>query len=788
MRKNVKNIHELHPRAPFCLKRESASPRQGVDHGSFYFCKRSLTEMAECPSSAKQALEKLNEELTCSICLEQYTDPKLLHCFHVFCEKCLKPLACQTSQGQVVICPNCRQPTSLPHNGVPGLQGAFLIHHLFDIQDILKKVSTPATAKCANCEEQEPSCYCQCCGFLCDTCKRMHMKWKGFSSHEIVSLDQLTEDVVNLIPPDQKVLYCTKHPAKELDLYCETCQEVICRDCILKVHRDHQYDLATDAFPQQRNVLITSVEPVEQQLASVNKVLEGLGTLCGKITNQRQVLETQIRARMRLIHEALEAREEDLISQLDQLTQQKLKNVAAQQDGLELVATRLKSCCGFLQESLRTGSRVEVLAMTKPFVEQVQDVVSTFKPESLAPEEQADLEFFSSQDEMMQACNTFGQVVAHPVCHAKCHAEGPGLRVAMVGETVTATVHVVDQEGRKYQHPMAVTCELVSNDETSRISGEVKKVSDSRYEISYQPQHRGQHYLHIRVEDKHISGSPFPLAVLTTTPTNIINHVKDPWGLVVNNSGHVLVVEHIGDCVSVFSGDGKNRRSFSSSGSGPDQLQNPCGIALSSTGDILVCEFNNHRIHVFSPDGKSVKCVGTRGSGNLQFNHPVDIAVHPHSNKIYVTERGNNRVQILNEDLTFSSKFGSSGSGNEEFCYPRGVSIDSTGNVYVADSNNHRVQVFTANGQYMRQFGSEGSGDGELNEPKGIIIDSNDIVYISENGNHRISIFTREGHFLRLFGTYGKGPGQFKNPTGITVAKNGVIYISDCNNKRVQVF
>ena len=739
--------------------------------------------MAECPSSAKQALEKLNEQLTCPICLEHYKDPKLLHCFHVFCEKCLKSLAQQTPQEQVVECPNCRQSTSLPQEGVPDLQGAFLIHHLFDIQDILKKVSTPANTKCAKCKKREPTCYCRSCGFLCATCKHTHSEWKEFSSHEVVTLDQLTEDVTNLIPPVQKVLHCSKHPAKELDLYCETCQEVICRDCILNVHRDHQYDLATDAFPQQRNVLIASVEPVEQQLASVNKALESLGTLHGKITDQSQALETQIRASMRLIHKALEAREKDLISQLGQLTQQKLKNVATQQDGLELVATQLKSCCGFLQDSMRTGSQVEVLAMTKSFVQQVQDVILAFEPESLVPEEQADLEFLSSQNEMMQACNTFGQVDTHPVCHVKCHAEGPGLRVAMVGETATATVHVVDQDGRKYQHPMEVSCELVSSD-----GGKAKKVSNGQYEISYQPQHRGQHYLHIRVEDRELSGSPFPVSVLTTKPTNIINDVNTPWGLAVNNSGQLLVVEHNRHCVSVISGNGENRRYFSSYGSGPDQLNNPCGIALTSTGDILVCEFNNHRIHIFSPDGKSVKCVGTNGTGPLQFNHPVGIAVHPHSNRIYITESDNNRVQILNEDLTFSTTFGSSGSGNEEFQWPRGVSIDSTGNVYVTDRLNHRVQVFTANGKYIRQFGSKGNGDGELNDPKGIAIDSNDIVYVSDYGNHRISIFTREGHFLRLFGTYGKGSGQFENPTGITVAKNGVIYISDYNNKRVQIF
>ena len=745
----------------------------------------SYRAMAECPSSAKQALEKLNEQLTCPICLEQFTDPKLLQCFHVFCEKCLKPVARQTPQGQVVECPNCRQPTSLPQKGVPGLQGAFLIHHLFDIQDILKKVSSPADTKCGNCEEQEPTCYCQTCGFLCDTCKRMHLKWKGFSSHEIVSLSQLTKDVTNLVPPVQKVLQCSKHPAKELDLYCETCKEVICRDCILKVHRDHQYDLATDAFPQQKNALIASVEPAEQQLASVNKALEGLDTLCGDITNQRQALERKIKARIQLIHEALKVRQEELIAQLDQMTQQKLKNVAAQQDQLELVATRLKSCCGFLQETLRTGSQVEILAMVKPFLQQVKDMKSTFKPESLVPEEQVDLEFISSATELTQTCHRFGQITTHPVCHTKCHAEGPGLHVTMVGETATATVYVVDQEGKEYQYPVEVSCKLVSSDGSSQVRGEAKRVRDSQYEISYHPQHRGQHYLHIQVEDKHISGSPFPLSVVNTTPSNIISGVKHPWGLALNNRGHLLVVENGGHGLSIFSDNGK--KSFGSRGSGPDQLYHPSGVAFSATGDILVCDQRNHRIHIFSPDGKSVKSVGTKGNGYLQFSCPVGIAVHPHSNKIYIADAANHRIQILNADLTICSIFGFEGSDNGQFKRPLDISFDSTGNVYVADTDNHRVQVFTAKGKYIQQFG-KGKGRGELNEPHGIAIDANDIVYVSEWGNHRVSLFTQEGDFLRSFGTYGTGPGQFKNPSGIMISNVGVLYISDFSNGRVQVF
>ena len=556
----------------------------------------------------------------------------------------------------------------------------------------------------------------------------------------------------------------------------------------MKLHRDHQYDLATAAFPQRKEELISSIEPAEQQLASVNKALEGLDTLRGEINSQCQVLETKVRSRLRLVREALERREEDLISQLKQLTRQKLKNVDLQQDQLEVVATRLNSCCGYLQDSLRTSSHIEILAMAESLQRHVQDVTSALKPECLVPEEQADLEFYENHKEMNQTCQQFGQLVANSVCHAKCHAEGAGIHVAVVGETVTATVHVADQKGREYHRPVRVSCELVSSDGSSQVRGEAKRVKESQYEISYFPQHRGRHYLHIRVEDKHISGSPFPLSVISTTPSNIITGVGHPWGLALNNDGQLLVAEQNKHCVSIFSGDGKNRQSFSSRGSGPDQLEYPRGVALSATGDILVCDSGNSRIHVFSPTGKSVKCVGTEGNGPLQFSSPRGIAVHPHSNKMYITEGGNDRVQILNEDLTFYRAFGSRGLGNGQFQSPYDVSFDSTGDVYVADTSNHRIQVFTANGEYIRQFGKKGKGEGELNYPRGIAIDSTDMVYVSEWGNHRISIFTREGQFLRSFGTRGQEPGQFKSPSGITISSNGHIYISDYNNGRVQRF
>ena len=36
--------------------------------------------------------EVLDEQLTCNVCLDQYTNPKTLPCLHSFCLKCIEKL------------------------------------------------------------------------------------------------------------------------------------------------------------------------------------------------------------------------------------------------------------------------------------------------------------------------------------------------------------------------------------------------------------------------------------------------------------------------------------------------------------------------------------------------------------------------------------------------------------------------------------------------------------------------------------------------------------------------
>ena len=745
--------------------------------------------MAEPVSITDQALKKLADQLECSICLDSFTDPKLLQCFHVFCKDCLEPLVLQNQHGLSLRCPNCRRSTLIPANGVSGLQPAFYVHHLFEIRDALQKVKQGLEGqktKCEKCKKREVNGFCRDCGkFVCEVCMEIHQTWEEYSTHNVISLEQLKSDATEMVPPTKKTLYCSKHSGKELDLFCETDQELICQHCIVKTHRDHQYDLVSEAFPKHRDIIASHLEPVRQQLNTVNKAVQDLGTAQDQIMDQRATIEADIQTKIRQLHEAVEVRKTKLIGQLDQMTQQKLKTLSIQRDELELVQTRLNSCLQFVSDSLKTGSEGEILAMEKSVVQQVKETCAEFDTNKLPPQEQADMALAASS-ELLPACQQFGQVRSG-VCPEKCYATGEGLEVATVGEQSTATVHAIDTRDSKCAKPLPlISCELVPSS-GERMKGEVKPSKSSEYQVDYRPTRRGRHQLHIKVCDQHIRGSPFTVVALRKleAPARTITGLNRPWGVAVDKRGQIIIAEWGGHCISIYS-TGKKIRSFGQKGSAPGQFLCPCGVAVDRAGSILVVDRGNHRIQKFTAHEKHPASVGSDGNKPLQFSYPVGIGISP-SEKVYVCDGSSHQVQILNYDLSFSSSFGSGGSGDGHLNYPCDVAFDSRGSVYVADNGNHRIQVFTKDGRFLRKFGEKGGGHGELNNPVCVAIDSDNVVYVSEGDNHRISLFTSEGHFVRSFGTRGQGPGQFDRPRGIVVDKDGLVYVCDSTNGRLQI-
>ena len=701
---------------------------------------------------AEEALKKLEDQLDCSICLDTYTNPKLLQCFHVYCQQCLVPLVDRDQHGQLGLsCPICRQVTPVPNRGVAGLQSAFHINHLLELQDSFQKLDNPAAA-----------------------------------------LEGAVGDNTNAAPSREAVQHCFEHPDEELKLYCETCGELVCLKCAIKggEHFNHDYKELDKAFQEYKEEITSSLEPIEKQVATLKGMLAQLDTRYGKIAGQREVTEIEIHTTFRRLQEVLNVRETELVHQLHRITQSKLKALAVHRDKIETILAQLSSCLLFMVESLRAANKDDALMMKTNTVNTVKELTTPFQSDILKPSTEADI-VFSALADLRSMCRDYGQVFAQGSPDpSKSHATGKGLEVAVVGEKKsTCILHAVNGGGMPCEEPIRLDCELLSE-----ITGAISSCSierrQSQYEISYQPTIKGRHQLHIRVEGQHIRGSPFSVAVKLPveklgTPILTISGVGKLWGVAINQRGEVVVTDQDSHCIHVFSPSAEKIQSFGTHGTGEGQLIEPHGVAVDGEGNILVADSGNHHIQKFTTEGQFLTAVGTEGSGPLQFNNPTDIAI---SDKVYVVDFGNDRVQVLNPDLTFSNTFGKRGSGKGQFRCPCGIACDSTGKVYVTDRGNNRIQVFTSEGKFLKMFGQLGQGRGELYWPTGIAIDTSGRVYVSEVNNDRVSLFTSKGQFVTSFGRGGNGPGEFSLPAGLALDSSGVLYACDFHNHRVQLF
>ena len=553
---------------------------------------------------------KLNDELVCGVCHNSYTTPKLLQCFHAFCKKCLETLVVHDQHGLSLDCPECKYSTLLPPNSVSGLQAAFHIEHHFDIQSTLEKLKVSQKLQCEKCKKGDVTSYCCTCGkFICSKCTEIHSEWEELYFHEVVGTDQVTANVAQLVSPKKKVMYCPKHNGKELDIYCETCEELICLHCTVRLHQreeGHKFDLVSDVFSKHKDELVSCLKPVEEQLSFAAKFTESLGIL----TDQEAAIEADIRENIRQLHEALEVRESELIGQLGQMTQQKLKTLETQRPQLELIQARLNSCHDFVNKSLQTGNQAEILKMKKPIMKQIKQTIAEsadFKPET------EDMKFVTA--DLTQMVQQFGQIYSHSVHPENCYATGKGLEVAVAQKHNTVTLHIIDAKGQACEEPLplaAISCEL---DSVSHIK--CAKKEGNKYELSYQPTRRGQHQLHVRVEGKHIKGSPFPVTTVKslTTPTGSIKDLQKPYGITVNQSGQIMVTER--HHISVFNPNGEKYKTFGECGSDDGQFMFPHGVAMDRNGNILVADGRNHRIQKLTADGSVTRISWQKGQATF---------------------------------------------------------------------------------------------------------------------------------------------------------------------------
>ena len=575
---------------------------------------------------------------------------------------------------------------------------------------------------------------------------------------------------------------CNDHN-EPIKVYCETCQELICRDCtVSKQHRNHDYNLITESYPKHHQEIEADLTKVKTKVADINIAVTDLITREREVTEQGEDVKKQIHTHSQLIMNLVQQSQRQLVQQVDTVVQQKIQLLTKQREEAETVLKQLKGCEEFVEQSLKVGTQQQILREKQNMVQVMTTVNQDVNPVVFQPIEEANITFTSNHTLVDKykgigelKSKTFGKsVLVKNACY--------------ISKKSTITLNLQTQDGSPLSVPFSlISCELSSAGDSQPISCDINETQSGNYNISFTPCTRGKHQLTIRLGGVNIPGSPFTLfPELRGKPVNIISGLNRPYGVVITKNEEIVVAENVTHRITILNKEGKKVKSFGTEGTKEGQFIYPRGVAISHDGHILVTD--NHRLQKLTFEGHCVKSVGSSeiGNGPLQFNIPIGITVHPTTGQIFAADAYNHRIQVLNKDLTYSHSFGQYGSSPEQFNDPRDVTLDNEGYLYVADYNNHCIKKFTSTGQYISTFSSYGSNPGHISCPSSIIIDNN-LLYVSEQVNNRISIFDTNGCFIHCFGKRGSGEGEFHRPFGITVDSLGNLYVSDFHNNRLVV-
>ena len=749
--------------------------------------------MAEQVPTSSTALDKLQEQLTCPVCLSQFDSPKTLPCLHSFCLKCIQLLPVDLEKGKHVInCPTCRKTAQVPDKGPADLPTAFVINSLVEIQEHLKKLSAKGKQiSCDNCSKGDATSYCKQCAIgLCESCLGHHNKLRAHAAHQIMDMkDIVTTSASQLLPRlPVKEENCTNHN-KPLKVFCETCQELICQSCTIRRHKDHNYDVVSNTFPKHRQDIIKVVEAVAKKMVALQDALTAITRREEEVTKQKDDRIKEIRLQVQGIVELVTQTGEQLEGEVTRVAKGKLQLLGEQKEEAELAVVQLKSCKEFVEKGLEVGSQQQIL---KSMIEGMKVVSTQINPDVFQPVEEANITFTGNK-KLVESCKNIGEVDSFSF------ADYHNVKVScptssMAGRKVTATLSLQTKLGSPYKIPPSfpLTCHLISGDTSQAIVCGIKKTKVGKYSVSFTPSACGKRQLKIQVGGIDIDGSPFSLDVVPSPemrgkPVKIVSGINLPWGVAVDKKEQLIVAENGSHCITVYNKEGKKVRSFGSYGTKEGQFTCPCGVAVTNDGHILVTD--EHRLQKLTQEGRCVMSVGSseEGSEPLQFDIPKGIFVHPTTGQIFVADEYNHRIQVINGDFTYSHSIGSFGRAPGQLNDPQNVALDGIGNVYVANNWNHSIDVFTSDGKYLRQFGSRGSGDGQLSSPSSITIDTHNMVYVAERDNHRISVFTTDGVFKRHIGHQGSGEGELNHPRCITVDMLGNLYVGDTDNNRVVI-
>ena len=253
-------------------------------------------------------INQLEENLQCTVCLEVLTDPRTLPCCHSFCKVCLERIV-QTCRDEAprdrpireFPCPNCRAMFILdPDKHVADMpRNHFICNMVKATAELDRGIGVPCSHHCSQSYSVARCVTCE--KFLCRECLTAHNNYRANNGHSVLTMEELSK------PENWKKIndkmYCNEHSGKKLKVYCETCDQLICRDCMdfKHVKQGHSCVLVKDVANNYKELLASNNKAMEDALIEGNASIQRLSLTTEQLDRNAKNAKNKIEKKKALV-------------------------------------------------------------------------------------------------------------------------------------------------------------------------------------------------------------------------------------------------------------------------------------------------------------------------------------------------------------------------------------------------------------------------------------------------------------------------------------------------------
>ena len=716
-------------------------------------------------------LKNLKEHVTCSICLDTFTDPKTITCLHTFCFECIKKHALISQRNGKFRCPECQAEVHLPEaNRFDKLPTSFHHNSLLSVLAI-RQSGKGNDISCGVCKKKSAEIsYCfECAKFMCSDCVNAHQLFSHFTEgHKVTPVKKFQPQDYEALMRRQSFCSQQYHEREVTRFFCLKCQICVCQICIATDHKAHDVEPLEKVADGEKANILTRTEVLKTK----TKVF---GDTIREYEQRVLELETNLTNAKREVSKAAEQmiakiREDErrIITALENTRASRADKLDSAKAQVQSLLKQINQAIEFAENLIQRSSSSDVMQSKNYLEQRFNHLENTTIPELPV---NSFLKFYQTKEEKNL---TLGYI-------ATCEPVVGLTKDFQAGVESQFEVHPQIRGEEVYEVKVLVE----PADKIGSLTTCEKQ--DGDYTVKFTPRVPGTFNIIIKVNGKEFAGSPYIVQVKQRL-IQVVGEVEikgetlvKPMGIAVNGKGQIAIADFDKHCLLITDKEGNCIRKVGCFGNSVGQLNRPTDVTYLNNDNILVADQLNHRIQQFNVQtGNSVKRFGKKGTRDGEFQYPVSVCVDKEG-RVIVADHFNNRVQVLSQDGEPLFQFGN--SGPEKLSKPRSC-IYHDSKFIVSEWFGKSLKVFDNTGKFLYKIGEPGKADGQMEGPHGLCLQkcgNHDNLLVCNRANGRVDQFTVDGCFT------GKTVVELQDPTRITTTPDGLILATDFKPQKIHI-